>query len=157
MSKHYFVDAVVLLAEKVLVLRDVVPLVQNACPLVINFGDERAFKDVFEVDVFANQVRKVDVLVRREIRAGASIHELAQGVYDLLKVFVVAAVGPGLTAFFPMGSIRILLLTQWEVRSECSGGYTSCGLRGSVYLQRNLLLAFSHLNKFLNKEWRDPK
>ena len=65
-----------LLAEKVFILRDVASMVQHACSLIINFSDQRAFEYIFKVDIFANQIRKVDVLIRWEIRASASIHEL---------------------------------------------------------------------------------
>jgi len=56
LAKNNFVAAV-LLAKKVFVLRDVVAMVQNTGATYIGFSDQRAFKDVFKVGVFANQVR----------------------------------------------------------------------------------------------------
>ena len=53
-----------LLAENVFILRDVASMVQHACSLIIDFSDQRAFEYIFKVDIFANQIRKVDVLIR---------------------------------------------------------------------------------------------
>lgn len=63
MAKNYFLDTIVLLAKEIFVLRDVVAMMQDARALFINLSDKRAFENVFKVDIFANQIRKVEVLV----------------------------------------------------------------------------------------------
>lgn len=52
-----------LLAKEIFVFRDVVAMMQDARALFINLSDKRAFENVFKVDIFANQIRKVEVLV----------------------------------------------------------------------------------------------
>jgi len=119
LAKNNFIDAV-LLAKKVFVLRNVVAMVQNTGATSIGFSDQRAFKDVFKVDVFANQVRKVYVF----ILASTSIHELAQGIYNLLKVLVVVSIGSRSSLFIAMSLDGVRQLRK--VGSECSGGDIGC-------------------------------